>query len=291
MLAVPWPSPFNDPAWAYELKWDGIRALLTYDGTAVRVRSRRGVDLTDEFPEFQGWSPERPMVVDAEIVAFDDAGRPSFATLQARRREGAAVAAAVFDLLYDGGSQIDRPWVERRRGLEDEAWTEPFVLSHASVGDMGPLWQLAEARDLEGVVAKRVDAPYRPGVRSPDWRKIVRYAQVRAAVVGFTPGERGRTGSFGALLVALATPRGLRWVGGVGSGFTEAQLSAIRPALDAMVVPDPPVVPDENLPPDATWVAPTLVAMVRYRELTAAGRLRFPSFQGFTSDPPDAFPG
>lgn len=297
MLATPWPRPFDDEAWSFEAKWDGIRALVGWDGETM-VTGRRGTDITTRYPELAGLSADRPFVVDGEIVALDESGTPSFERLQQRmgltdgRAAGRAAAATpitfvVFDLLFDGEAVVAEPYADRRARLGVLGLPAPAVIGDATLGDGMALWEAIGERGLEGIVAKRVDSPYRPGVRSSDWRKIANVHAVRAVVGGFTRGEGGRAHSFGALLLGLWKGGLLRWIGSVGTGFRERDLAAIRPALDAMVRSECPFERDPELP-EATWVEPTLVASVGYREWTSAGRIRHPRFRGFTDDPPHA---
>jgi len=135
------------------------------------------------------------------------------------------------------------------------------------------------------VISKRRGSIYRPGARSADWVKSTVFKTVRAVVGGFTEGEGGRSGGFGALILGLPAADGLRWIGSVGSGFSAADVRAIRQALDEMTVAEPPFEPHVDLPSQVTWVAPALVAVVQYKQWTAAGRLRGPSFKGFTDHP------
>jgi bifunctional non-homologous end joining protein LigD len=293
MLASPWDEAFRDPGWAFELKWDGIRAVILADERGLRVHSRAGNDLTAGYPELGSWSPGRPMVIDGEIVAFDALGRPSFEALQQRMNlTGAAgsavvpISVAVFDVLHDGETLTHRTWKERREILDGLELPEPYLRSEVAYGDGTALWELVVARDLEGIVAKRIGSQYHPGVRSPEWRKIARFRHVRAVVAGYVPGERARSRTFGSLLLGLHTADGLRWIGAVGSGFTDPQLTSIRQALDSMTTPQRPFLADPSIPRNAVWVHPQLVAMVRFKEFTSAGRLRGPSFKGFTDDDP-----
>jgi bifunctional non-homologous end joining protein LigD len=299
MLAMRWAEPFVDPSWAFELKWDGIRAILTFGDGRPLIRSRAGNDLSGRYPDLAAHAPQRPLVLDGEIVAFDESGRPSFEVLQQRmgltgRADVAEamrttpVAFAAFDVLFDGAEVIDEPWELRRRRLELLALAPPYVVSHVVPGDPTGLWELVQERGIEGIVAKRLGSVYRPGERSPDWRKITRFRQVRAVVGGYLPGEGGRAGTFGSLLLGLHDAGGLRWIGSVGSGFSDAALAAIREALDAMTIGECPFVPDPELPRSAVWVEPHLVAVVQYKEFTGSGRLRGPSFKGFTDDDPTA---
>ena len=293
MLATSWPDPFSDPGWSFEVKWDGVRTLLYCDERGVELRSRTGREVTSRYPEIVSAGLARTAVIDGEIVAFDSSGRPSFGLLQGRMNlTGAGRIAAIasetpvtfmaFDLLYLGESDLTTlPWEERRARLEGLALEPPLVTADVMAGAGESLWEFVEQRSLEGMVAKRHGSPYRPGLRSSDWRKIARVQQVRAVVGGFTPGEGGRSGSFGSLLLGLVSDDGLRWIGAVGTGFDEHALREIRAALDHMTIPECPFLPDRELPRQATWVEPALVAIVEFKEWTAGPRLRAPSFKGF----------
>lgn len=294
MLASPWPEPFSDPDWLFEVKWDGIRALLYWDGTAAVLRSRRGRDFTSAYPEISIRSG-RPCVVDGEIIALDASGRPSFGQLQKRMNLTGSirvkesmrtnpVTMMAFDLLYDGDEILREPIEARRGRLETVGFTSAVAVSEAVYAEGEALFAAAGERELEGIVAKRLGSAYRPGVRSPDWRKIPRVRSIRAVVAGFTAGERGRSSTFGSLVLGLWHDGRLRWIGSVGTGFTDQALLSIREALDAISTPGCPFLPDPDLPA-ATWVVPRLVARVEFREWTGAGRLRAPSFKGLSGEP------
>ena len=292
MLASRWPAPFVDDDWSFEIKWDGIRGILTAGPDVdLRIMSRAGNQLTARYPELNGFSPDRAVVLDGEIIALDSRGVPSFEVLQQRMgrtgRDAAGivpVSFVVFDILFDGTEVIHEPWTTRRTRIEALELEAPFQLSTVVAADPTALWALVQERGIEGIVAKRTDGIYRPGERSSDWRKITRFRQVRAVVGGFLPGEGGRSGTFGSLLLGLWTEDGLRWIGSVGSGFTDRQLRAIRMALDEMRLDQSPFADVADIPRGAVWVAPHLVALVQYKEFTRAGRLRGPSFKGFTDD-------
>jgi bifunctional non-homologous end joining protein LigD len=288
MLAVAWDRPFTDPDWWFEPKWDGVRCRVEWDGTDLRLLSRTGRQMS--YPEF-GPPTEAPVVLDAEIVALDEEGKPSFQLLQSRLNLGgsrtteaarsAPIVGFVFDLLaLDGEALTKRSFAERRDRLEALDLAPPWFLTTGMAGDGDAMWATIEEQGLEGMVAKRLDSPYRPDVRSPDWRKIVRYRSVRAVVGGFTAGEGGRADTFGSLVLGQWDGDALRWVGQVGTGFDDAALAAIRTALDEMATEDDPFHPDLEMPA-ATFVEPHLVAHVRIKEWTFEGRLRHPSFKGF----------
>lgn len=289
-------EPFIDDDWAFEIKWDGIRALLYYDGETTRLVSRSGKDITERYPELAGFEADIPLVLDGEIVALDADGRPSFGRLQQRMNLTSEAAVedamssipvnyAIFDVLFAGGDITRSPFEERRSVLDGLGVSAPFVRSELVESDPTHLWEFVLQRGLEGIVAKRLDSPYRSGGRSADWRKITVARRVRAVVGGFTEGDGGRSGSFGALLLGLWTDGGLRWIGSVGSGFDDWSLQAIRAALDQMRMENSPFLPGDDLPRKAVWVYPQLVVLVEFREWTAVGRLRAPVFKGFTDDP------
>ena len=291
-------EPFVDDDWVFEIKWDGVRALLYYDGASTTLLSRSGKDITARYPELSSFWASIPVVLDGEIVAFDATGRPSFERLQQRMNLSSAAAIqdttqsvpvnyAAFDVLYSGGDITRSGFEERRAVLDAIDLTAPFVRSEIVDADPTELWEFVKARELEGIIAKRRNSAYRPGARSTDWRKITVARRLRAVVGGFTEGDGGRSGSFGALLLGLWNEKGLRWIGSVGSGFDDWSLDAIRSALDQMRMDQTPFLPGDDVPKRVAWVYPQLVAMVQFREWTAVGRLRAPVFKGFTDDPHD----
>ena len=292
MLATRWPGPFSDPAWAFEVKWDGVRAVAHWDGETLSVFSRSGRSILPTYPELDRMHSLPPCILDGEIVALDDAGRPSFGLLQ--RRMNVAVAgpgeAAVpisfmaFDLLHLAGPLIELPWSERRSRLAGLELPVPYIAPDAVAEDGEALWAGVREQGLEGMVAKRLSSSYLPGARSPHWRKVARVDQVRAVVGGFLPGERSRAATFGSLLLGLVDDAGLRYIGSVGTGFDGSALAAIRRALDQMVRNGSPFVPDDDIPPHAQFVEPSLTALVEFKEWTHTGKLRAPSFKGFTDD-------
>lgn len=296
MLATPWPKPFDDDRWVFELKWDGVRCIARVDSDGVDLRSRAGNNMTDRYPELSRAYLPIGSILDGEIVALDQRGRPSFELLQGRmhRIPGAGlevpvpITYVVFDLLADqSGLLLDLPLEARIDRLCSLELPNPVVVGDRYASESKGIWGFVVENDLEGIVAKRLGSPYVPGTRSPDWRKVGNFKHLRAVVGGFTEGTGGRSSSFGALLLGLWDGDRLRWIGAVGSGFSNKSLMAIRSALNEMTVAESPFLPDAELPRSATWVQPQLVAMVRFKHWTKGGKVRAPSFRGFTDDPLD----
>jgi bifunctional non-homologous end joining protein LigD len=282
MLATSWPRAFDDPGWWFEPKWDGIRGIVSWDGVSLSIRTRRGNEVAVRYPELTV-PLGRPCVLDGEIVSLDETGRPSFQLLQ-NRMSAAPPAAGVS---FVGSVLVGFGFEERVQRLSSLELPEAYRASEPVRGDGLALWHAVVERDLEGIVAKRSGSPYRSGTRSADWRKVHHTHTAKAVVGGFTPGEGGRSGGFGALVLGQWDGPRLRWVGNVGTGFDHEAVAAIRRALDAMVRDTSPFRRDGEMPP-ARWVEPSLVAAVGYRNWTEAGRLRFPVFKGFADDDPAA---
>lgn len=303
MLATLASDPFDDPAWGFEPKWDGIRALAVCDHQSTRLVSRNRHDITGGYPDLEALHDRLvalDAVVDGEIVAFED-GRPSFQKLQQRmhvrdetRTERLAARIPVvfmaFDLLYlDGRDLTGEPLTERRRLLEEAVVPDDRVQVSPLVEEAGSaLYDAVEQQGLEGIVAKRLASAYEPGKRSQSWRKIKVVFDADVVIVGWTEGEGRRAGSLGSLVMALYDDGDLRYVGNVGTGFNRDSLADALARLEALPATDPPFGSDViRSRPElrrAHWVAPELVAAVEHRQLTDAGRLRAPSFKGFRED-------
>jgi bifunctional non-homologous end joining protein LigD len=296
MLATAWAAPFSAPGWWFELKWDGVRTLAYSQHRQVRLRSRRDRDVTVTYPEVASLRLPEGVVIDGEIVAFDESGRPSFELLQQRmnlshRAQVAEVARTVpvsyvvFDLLYAGADVTRQPLAERRARLADLELGAPAVVTDIVDREGEALFAAVVARGLEGMVAKRIDSLYQPGRRSSDWRKIANRRLIRAVVGGYLQGEGARGDTFGSLLIGLWDGPSLRWIGAVGSGFDDKELVSIRAALDELTRPDPPFTDVSQVMGRPSWVEPGLVVSIEYKEWTAAGRLRAPVWKGVLGDP------
>jgi bifunctional non-homologous end joining protein LigD len=296
MLAVPATElPEPGPAWAAEFKWDGVRAVAYLSAGRLRLLSRSGRDMTRAYPELTGLAHQagsREMVLDGEIAAFAG-GHPSFAALQRRMHVAApsprllaAVPATylVFDIMdLDGESLISEPYARRRDILQAQQLAGEQVHVPPSFPGGGKAVLAVSIRDgLEGVVAKRLDSPYRPGRRSPDWLKIKNRRILDVLVGGISPGRGHRAGQIGSLLVGIAGPGGLAYAGRVGTGFTQPELRQLEQLFAPLRRDRPPFT--GPVPPaqarDVTWVEPRVVIEVSYAELTPDGILRAASYQG-----------
>jgi bifunctional non-homologous end joining protein LigD len=305
MLATLGPLPKDDGAWAFEFKWDGIRAIGYVDGGRIRITSRNGNDLSASFPELRALGEHfgsHRVVIDGEIVAFDDKGRPRFQKLQPRIHAADALKAkrlaaeqpvvyVIFDLLYsDGESLLALPYRVRREKLEalnlDRTKGGAWTLSPRFDGPGADILQASKEQGLEGILAKRLDAPYLPGKRSPSWIKVKNILTQEVVVGGWTPGEGHRQGRFGSLLLGIPSDDGLEYVGQVGTGFSDAILDDLTGRLQALPVDSSPFATDvpRRYSNDATWVEPTLVGEVTFSEWTAEGRMRHPSWRGLRDD-------
>ncbi len=303
MLATAGPLPDDGAPWAFEIKWDGIRAILFVEGGRVRAQSRNDLDVSNAFPEladigkFLGLTT---CVLDGEIVALGEDGRPSFARLQhrmhvanqreARRRAVSdPVTFVAFDVLYlHGRSLLSATYDERRAMLESLHLSGETFITTDSFRDVSgqDILTAAEQNGLEGVVAKRRDSAYRPGRRHPDWVKIKSFNTQEVVIGGWTEGRGERAGSLGALLLGIPAEHGLRYVGKVGTGFSESARRALLDDLRVLstrtsqFVPPPPAADAAK----AHFVRPELVGEVEFAEWTAAGRLRHPTWRGLRPD-------
>ncbi len=301
MLADPGYEPFDDPRWRFEPKLDGVRTLAYVTTDATRLISRKGRDQTAQYPELERlarWTNALWAVIDGEIVAVDEQGRPSFERLQQRinlsspaeierARRRIPVRMYAFDLLWLDERDLTSEPVEERRRLLEGVVTESDRLGLTLYldGEGERLFEAAKGLGYEGVVAKKLGSRYLPGRRSKDWRKVKAVRRQDCVVLGWTPGEGSRASSFGALLLGANVGDDLRWVGQVGSGFTEELTAHVLGRLGELEVEEPPI-DDQELAAvkGARWVRPELVCDVEYLHVTKAGKLRAPSFKGLRPD-------
>jgi DNA ligase D-like protein (predicted ligase) len=275
----------------YEPKLDGTRALCYVDST-MRFINRRGHDITERYPEFafRDQVKARSCVLDGELIVYDSRGNPSFHLLQKREQSKPSIARylgiqhpatyVVFDILELEGKELLSTRLDERKRIMHAVLREGHHMqSIAFTKDGLKLWSLAEQRKIEGVMAKRSNSSYEAGKRSDAWLKIKILHTVDCVLIGYTSEIR----TISALALGLFFGDELRYVGRVGTGFTDKYLEELRPILDGMLATMPPVnsYPKE---PAITWVRPELIAEVEVLQLTRDDHLRAPSFRRLRND-------
>ncbi|MBS1869254.1 MAG: DNA ligase D [Actinobacteria bacterium] len=305
MLARLSTMPADEQRWAFEVKWDGVRAIAHSEPGRLRLVTRNGNDVSAAYPELRPLNRafgSHAAILDGEIVAFDEQGRPSFQALQPRihlrgeaavRRRAAEtpVTYVIFDLLWlDGHSLLGLPYVDRRKhlqalGLDGEHWRVP---AH-HVGNGSALLAATREQGLEGVVAKRLDSRYAPGRRDGSWLKIKNAQRQELVIGGWTEGRGARAGRLGALELGVHDPRSgeLKYAGKVGTGFDEAELERLGALLRPLARRSSPFAGRQPAK-GAHFVEPRLVAEVEFGEWTRDGRLRHPRYEGLRNDKPAA---
>jgi len=298
MLAESGSKVFNRPDWSWEPKLDGYRTLAFVDEHGVKLRSRRGLDLSTKFPRLVaelGAQAAHGMILDGEIVAFGADGKPSFGSLQERAqlRTDREIAAAddhipvvffCFDLLYFAGVDLRAsPYRDRRRYLAQCLLPSTRVQLVHSIDDGPALQAAALANGFEGVIGKRKDSVYETGRRSTSWVKIKPTRSADFVIGGYTRGKGSRA-PLGAMLVGYWDKRKLHYASHVGSGFDERTLAAVRPRLEALQRDTCPFVATPELNGPTTWVEPKLVAEVSFHSWTRDGGLRAPVFMRLRDD-------
>jgi bifunctional non-homologous end joining protein LigD len=301
MLARTGTLPRSDAGWTYEIKWDGVRAIAYSRPGELELESRNLKEITNQYPELGRLNralSSHAAILDGEIVAFDEQGRPSFAALQQRMHVGSGTQAKrlakatpvtymIFDLLWlDGHSLMGLPYSDRRELLEKldlngEAWQTPEHLT----GRGRDVLKATAEQQLEGIVAKRLDSTYEPGGRTSAWVKIKNVGRQELVIGGWIPGEGRRERRIGALLVGVYEPDGaFRYAGRVGTGFSDAELDRLGKLLTPLKRKDSPFATGERPPRESVFVEPRLVAEIEFSAWTAAGSLRHPSYKGLRED-------
>ncbi|MFT4044980.1 MAG: non-homologous end-joining DNA ligase, partial [Gordonia sp. (in: high G+C Gram-positive bacteria)] len=297
MLAADAPIEHLDAhTWAFEGKWDGYRILLRLIGGEFTLTSRSGIDMTRDFPELRSIADDLGLIeviLDGEVVVLDATGRTNFTLLTSRRHtdEAYTLTLYLFDILYlNGISLARRPWSQRRKILEELAPT----LKNSRYAKIPPLLEgpgataiaYSRAHNMEGVVAKRRSSTYQQGRRSNSWLKHKNWSDIEVVVGGYRPGRGNRAGTIGSLLLGLPEDNGLRYVGRVGTGFTEATLASLTEELEPLRVSRSPFLDtiDHPVASTAIWVLPKIVGEVRFMDWTTTGHLRHPSWRGIRRD-------
>ena len=298
--------PGRSDEFAFEIKWDGVRLITYVDGATVKAVTRNDREVSATYPEIAQLADAldgRPAVLDGEIVAFNAESVVHFGTLQQRMHIADPAVAhrlmttvpaiyVVFDLLsLDGEQLMGEPYERRRRALLGLGLSAPRIQVPPTIdGDAVHALEVSRHMNAEGIVAKRHGSRYYPGQRSSDWVKIKHQRMQEVVIGGWRPGNGRRHGTIGALLMGLPTSAGLRYVGRVGTGFTDGMLRDLAAQLEPIARDTPPFLPPipADVRRDARWVEPRLVGEIRYGERTSDGIYRHPAWRGLR---PDKSPG
>ena len=288
--------PFDSPKHVFELKWDGMRALAFVEGGELKLFSRNARNVTTQFPELAEMPSQvksGPVVLDGEIVCLDEQNRPSFSRLQQRlqaRRVGLKqtypVNFIVFDLLYAKGRSVMKdPLVDRKNRLHEVlAPTEVVQACEFVETDGTAFFQATCDLGLEGIMAKEKSSMYVPGQRSAHWLKVKRVRESEFVIGGYSFGG-ARKELFSSLLLGLYDDKGrLTYVGGVGTGFSEAEAKRIYAQLQSIHTDDRPFTSAPDVKRLIHWCRPQLVCQVEYGEFTPEGKLRYPIYLGVRED-------
>lgn len=294
-------EPFDSDDHIFEPKWDGLRALLFKQGSRIELQNRNLRDVTTGYPELQGLKSQisaRTAIIDGEAVILNEKGLPDFGKMQNRfgisdPRQAKSlgktlpVTYVAFDLLHlNGKDLIAKPLDERKSQLKTIITEGPHLLLGDHVDREGrKFYEEASRKGIEGVIAKRRDSPYLPGVRADTWVKIKGFKTVDCVVVGFTKGEGMRATSFGALVVAAYGGNGhLHHLGNVGGGFDDNALEKLTPTLRRLIRKTPVIEGPIDAPSPVSWLKPRIVCEVKYASITRDRKLRFPRFSRLRND-------
>jgi DNA ligase D-like protein (predicted ligase)/DNA ligase D-like protein (predicted polymerase)/DNA ligase D-like protein (predicted 3'-phosphoesterase) len=275
--------------WAFEAKWDGYRVLVDANHGRLNLRSRRGRDVTAEYPQFAALAADladHHVILDGEAVALDEHGVPSFSEMQNRARS-TRVEFWAFDVLsLDGRSLLKAKYCDRRKILEALADGGGLIIKDLLAGDGPEALEYARVQRWEGVVAKKRDSTYQPGRRSTSWIKDKIWNTQEVVIGGWRRGEGGRSSGIGALVLGIPAGNGLQFVGRVGTGFTQKELTKLKNMLKPLETDESPF--NARLSTQdakgVTFVRPELVGEVRYSERTSDDHLRHPSWRGLRPD-------
>ena len=294
-------EPFDSDHHFFDLKWDGLRALLFLDRGRLELQNRNRRDVTKQYPELQSIKSQikaRTAIIDGEVVVLDEKGTPSFGRLQTRfghidsreiivESRTNPTTYVAFDLLHFNGKDIIKEPLEYRKNRLRKIVSEsPHLLYGEHIETKGLTYYKEASRlGFEGIIAKEKDSLYLPGIRSSSWIKIKGTSTIDAVVVGYTQGEGARASTFGSLVAALYDKKGkLVHIANVGGGFNNTTLDEVRPILDRLTTKSVLIKEPFDAPSPITWVKPRIVIEVLYSGITSDVKLRFPRFSKLRTD-------
>lgn len=288
MLAREVPKAFSNKEWIYEIKWDGYRAIAEINKDKVQLYSRNGNTFNESYPLVTNELQKLKInaVLDGEIVVLDDNGTPSFQLLQHYKSANEyPIQFYVFDLLEINGKNIcDQPLIERKKLLKKLIPKNNVIKYSDHIVEAGEeFFELAQKRNLEGIIAKKADSEYRRGVRTNEWLKIKHHKSQEAIIAGFTkPG--GTRKYFGALVLGIKDGKKLKYVGHTGSGFDQKLLKELYSKLTPLIQNESPFSESIKTNSPVKWVKPVLVCEIKFTELTHDGMMRHPIFLRLRDD-------
>ena len=289
MLAHISDKPFDDKDWVFEIKWDGYRAVAEVSGDKILLYSRNGLSFSAKYPivvqELQKF--KHKVIVDGEIVVLNEKDRPDFQKLQHyEENKSFPIQYYLFDCLsVDGQDLKDLPLIERKKILKKIIPRKNSVLKYSDhVNEFGvDFFKEVSSSDLEGMIAKKADSLYHPGVRTKEWLKIKHHNTQEAVIMGFTEPRGGRR-YFGALVLGIYENRKWKYIGHTGTGFTDKILRETHNKLKTHIREDSPFDTKVKVNSPVTWVDPLFVCNIKFTEITRDGILRHPVFQGLRID-------
>jgi bifunctional non-homologous end joining protein LigD len=287
MMARLHEGAFDDPNWIFEIKWDGYRAIAECNGKATRLYSRNGLSFSKDYPAVDAAvrTIKRKMVLDGEIVAFNEKGNPDFQLLQNARSNGAQLLYYVFDLLYLDGKSVEHLSTLERKQLLKEVLPEGDVIRYCDhvTGDGKAFFKVMQQRGLEGMIAKKGSSIYEEDKRSDGWLKVKHAITDEAVICGYTA-PKGTRKHFGALILGDYSSGKLEYIGHTGTGFNAKVLKELFETMQGYRADESPF--EERVPVNAavTWLRPELVCNVKYTEVTKDGIRRHPVYQGLRKD-------
>lgn len=288
MLTTAVDKPFSDKDWLFELKLDGYRAIADLRGKKILLYSRNGISLGEKYPSITAAlrKVKAKAVLDGEIVLLNENNKPDFQRLQNYKNNGQyPLVYYVFDLLFLGdNSLLNLPLLERKKLLKKLVKRSGTIRYSDHIEENGvDFFKMVKADDLEGIIAKKKDSLYTPGIRTKEWLKIKHHKTQEAIIVGYTE-PRGSRQYFGSVLLAQYDNSKLRYIGNVGTGFTEKSLKELWQKMQPLVMDKSPFETSIKVNSWATWLQPVLVAEVAYGEITKDGIMRHPVFKGLRED-------
>lgn len=288
MLAKETSAPFDDPQWLFEIKWDGFRAVSGKSGNDILLYSRNGLSFNENYPVVVNELKKicGDAVLDGEIIVLNDEGKPDFQLLQHySENQHRPIQYYIFDLLRLNGKDITNLPLKERKELLQKLIPENPVIKYSDhiIGEGKSFFHVSAEKDLEGIMAKKIDSKYFEGRRTVDWLKIKHHKTAEAIIAGYTE-PAGARKFFGALILAARKGNGFEYVGHTGTGFNHSSLKNMFELLQPLVQKKSPFSSKIKTNSPVTWVKPELICEIKFSEITQDGKYRHPVFLHLRDD-------